>query len=312
MNTAALLAVAVAILAIGLLVLASGLLLRERRDHQAEAALQAALLRRARQEADGNAAAASLKERLISLLANIGQKLRGGKLGQLLLSTEDKMLLDQIGWNTLTGTSAYLTVRVLLALLCALLLFAFKPTLLMALVGLIAGVFLPKFALGAWGGRLRKQADNELPLLVDLLRLLQGVGLSMDQSLQMIGENLRSAIPLLGKELADANTAYMHGRSREQSLQRLAEGYANDDLRSLVMLILQIHKHGGATQEPLKQFSERLRERRRMELKEKVGKLSVKMTMAMMLTLLPALMMVLAGPAILALSKTMVKMGMGH
>ncbi len=307
MTTSALLALAAAVLAIGLLILASGLLLRERRDHQAEAALQAALLRRANQHGDEETP--GFGQRLLNLLANFGQKLRGGKLGQALLASEDHMLLDQIGWNTLTGASAYLALRVLLAALVGIVLFAFKPSLLMLLIGLVIGIFLPKIALRSWGDSLRKQADNELPLLVDLLRLLQGVGLSMDQSLQMIGENLRAAIPLLGKELAAANVAYMHGRSREQSLQRLAEGYANDDLRSLVMLILQIHKHGGAVQEPLKQFSERLRERRRMELKEKIGKLSVKMTVVMMLTLLPALMLVLAGPAIVSLVRSLSNMG---
>ncbi|MBO8044598.1 hypothetical protein J6396_43795, partial [Pseudomonas aeruginosa] len=64
-----------------------------------------------------------------------------------------------------------------------------------------------------------------------------------------------------------------------------------------------------AVQEPLRQFSIRLREQRRNALKEKVGKLSVKMTVVMMLTLLPALMLVLAGPALVALATTMSKMG---
>jgi tight adherence protein C len=49
----------------------------------------------------------------------------------------------------------------------------------------------------------------------------------------------------------------------------------------------------------------RLREQRRMKMKEKVGKLSVKMTVVMMATLLPALMLVLAGPAIISLASAM-------
>jgi tight adherence protein C len=39
-----------------------------------------------------------------------------------------------------------------------------------------------------------------------------------------------------------------------------------------------------------------------------VGKLSVKMTVVMMLTLLPALMLVLAGPAAISLIETMVRL----
>jgi len=75
-----------------------------------------------------------------------------------------------------------------------------------------------------------------------------------------------------------------------------------------VQLILQVHAHGGAVQEPLRQFSIRLREQRRSTLKEKVGKLSVKMTVVMMLTLLPALMLVLAGPAIIALASALTQL----
>lgn len=109
--------------------------------------------------------------------------------------------------------------------------------------------------------------------------------------------------------MQEANVAYTHGRTRAQSLRRLSEVYADDDLTSLMQLILQVHAHGGAVQEPLRQFSIRLREQRRNALKEKVGKLSVKMTVVMMLTLLPALMLVLAGPALVALATTMSKMG---
>jgi tight adherence protein C len=64
-------------------------------------------------------------------------------------------------------------------------------------------------------------------------------------------------------------------------------------------------------QEPLRQFGERLREQRKMSMKERTGKLSVKMTLVMMLTLLPALMLVLAGPAAISLISTMAKLR-GH
>jgi tight adherence protein C len=133
----------------------------------------------------------------------------------------------------------------------------------------------------------------------------------MDQSLQTIAERFPTVLPVLGHELRDANTAYMHGRPRAQSLRRLAESFDNDDLRSLVQIIVQVHEHGGAVQEPLRQFAERLREQRKMAMKEKTGKLSVKMTVVMMLTLLPALMLVLAGPAVVSLIGTMSKLG-GH
>ncbi|KAF1026533.1 MAG: hypothetical protein GAK40_01240 [Burkholderia plantarii] len=58
-------------------------------------------------------------------------------------------------------------------------------------------------------------------------------------------------------------------------------------------------KHGGAVQEPLRLFGDRLREGRRATLRERIGKLTVKMTGVMIITLLPALLIVTAGPGII-------------
>jgi len=243
-------------------------------------------------------------------LSAIGQQFDGSRIQKALLAPEDKLLLEQVGWNHSTGTAAFLALRLLLAMVLPLLgLLLLRPQggkfFLVLMVGFALGVLLPKLVLRSWAGRLRKKVDDELPLLIDLLRLLQGVGFSIDQSLQMIGDKLHVAVPVLGRELQVANANYSRGRSRAQSLRRLSDSFDNDDLRSLVQMVLQVHQHGGAVQEPLKQFGMRLREQRRMKMKEKVGKLSVKMTVVMMLTLLPALMLVLAGPAIISLSNAL-------
>jgi len=70
-------------------------------------------------------------------------------------------------------------------------------------------------------------------------------------------------------------------------------------------LLVQVDKHGGAVQEPLRIFSDRLREHRRSEMKEKIGKITVKMTAVMVTTLLPALVIVTAGPAFLAIFRAL-------
>lgn len=138
-----------------------------------------------------------------------------------------------------------------------------------------------------------------MPLLVDMLRLLQGVGLSLDQSIQVITHDFRTMLPVLSWELGVAQRQFAAGRTREQSLQRLTNSFDNEDLRAVVRLLIQVDKHGGAVQEPLKQFGDRLREGRRALLRERIGRLTVKMTGVMIVTLLPALLIVTAGPGIM-------------
>jgi tight adherence protein C len=62
-------------------------------------------------------------------------------------------------------------------------------------------------------------------------------------------------------------------------------------------------------QEPLKQFSERIREQRKLDMKEKVGKLTVKMTGVMVMTLLPGLLVITGGIGFLAVIRAISKMG---
>lgn len=265
---------------------------------------------------DAESGPQSTVDRTQKWLARFGDQLEGTRLEPLLLAPEDRLLLDRCDRNTQAGRATYLAIRLILALLLMVLVAAWwgdsaRDIFIGGVVGLGAGVLLPKIALRMWASRAARSADDELPLLVDLLRLLQGIGMSMDQSLHVIAEQFRSTVPFLGHELHLANVSYNRGRTREQSLKRIEEVFDNDDLKALIRLIVQVDEHGGAVQEPLNQFGIRLRERRKMRMKELSGKLSVKMTMVMMLTLLPALMLVLAGPAAIALISSLGKMGAG-
>jgi len=316
MSASTLLIVALLLLALGVGLLGIAGLWLSGQQQRTAATLQGALRSREPRApaAPGTPAPDAPTPRRWAWLAALGERFNGGRIEAALLAPEDRLLLDQAGWHTRVGTATFLALRLLIALAGLLLAAVFydgdglsRVVAMGAALG--AGVLVPKFALRAWATRLRRRVSAELPLLIDLLRLLQGVGFSMDQSLQTLGDKLRSAIPVLGREIQQANIAYMHGRSRQQSLRRLAESFGDEDLRSLVQLMQQVHEHGGAVQEPLRQFSVRLREQRRSALKEKVGKLSVKMTIVMMLTLLPALMLVLSGPAIIALANAVNRLG---
>jgi tight adherence protein C len=292
------------------------LIQRVREEEQQAHAIDRALARVQRRMAEDGPHATSARNwwgAVVQWLESVGRHFENRQLGKALLTAEDRLLLDQANRNTVSGRALFLGLRLVMALLLPVLVAIWmRPTGVKAVTALLAalaiGVLLPKFLLSSWASELRRRVENELPLLIDLLRLLQGIGFSMDQSLQMLAERFHPVLPILGREIRDANINYMHGRSRDQSLHRLAESFDNEDLKSLVQIILQVHQHGGAVQEPLRQFAERLREQRKMKMKEKVGKLSVKMTVVMMLTLLPALMLVLAGPAAISLIETMVRL----
>ena len=235
-------------------------------------------------------------------------------LAQALLAAEDRKLLDQAGIAQRNGGIAYVVSRLLLAAALPLLaLGLMRPTgtsaLLWGFAGLSLGMMLPKWLVRARAARRRAQVVEELPLFVDLLRLLQGVGLSIDQSLQILATEFGSVLRVISGELALANQLYSSGRSREQSFQRLSHLSADEDMSAIVNLLTQVDRHGGAVQEPLREFSLRLREKRQARFKEKIGAITVKMTGVMVLTLLPALLVITAGPGFMAVIRALSTLG---
>ncbi|MGJ7579284.1 type II secretion system F family protein [Variovorax sp. RHLX14] len=238
------------------------------------------------------------------------------RVGRLLVANEDRKLIDQCGLPSVRAQLVFLLLRLTLATLLPLMAWIgiaagwldqkIPPV---AALAFIVGFMLPKWLLGRWAARRRERVVEELPLAVDLLRLLQGVGLSLDQSLQVMATDFTHVLKVLGAELVIANRQYAQGRTREQSMQRLATLHANDNLAGLVALLVQVDRHGGAVQEPLAQFGDRLRESRRSQMKARIGKITVKMTGIMVVTLLPALVIVAAGPGFLAIVRSMGAMG---
>lgn len=229
-------------------------------------------------------------------------------VGKAFVADEDRAVLAQCGWLTARAQWLFLLARCGLSLLLPLLVLLLwgGGQLMLALVfALGIGFMLPKWLLRRVAARRRAQVVQELPLLVDLLRLLQGTGMSLDQTLQVVASDFVTVMPVLSQEVAIANQQYAHGRSRERSFGRLSDLYHNDNLVNLTALLQQIDQYGGAVQEPLRIFSERLREQRKAQMKEVIGKISVKMTAVMVVTLLPSLVIVTAGPGFLAVIRAL-------
>lgn len=298
------------------------LLMRASRQTRSQRTVNTAITAREQPEmadALARAASPSTKGRVKALFdgtAEIGKRWGEGRIGNQLLAGEDRELLDRCGFKDPARARAqFVFARAVLALGLPLASWlalsdgSLVKDAFLILVGFSIGYMLPKWVLKSVASTRVTKAAQELPLLIDLLRLLQGVGLSIDQSLHVIVTEFRTVIPVLASELEISINQYARGLGREQSLQRLATGFANDDLGAIARLIVQVDKHGGAVQEPLKQFAERVREQRRMQLKERVGKLTVKMTGVMVLTLLPALIIVTAGAGFLAVFRSLASMG---
>lgn len=335
MNANLVVALALALASLAALLIAALLMRRVAAAQRSDRTLKHALDERALQSAALAAASASAAARsrdgaqaanratppepsatgmngVLDRFAQMGVRWLDTPFGKQLVADEDRRLLEQCGFVDTRARGLFLISRIAGALVLPMLVGAAMsghvggPRYVASVIfSLVFGFMLPKVVIQRRAVARRSAVIDELPLLVDLLRLLQGVGLSLDQSLQVMVNDFRGVLPVLSGELEVAQRQFATGRSREQSLNRLASSYDNEDLRAVVRLLIQVDRHGGAVQEPLKQFGDRLREARRAMLRERIGRLAVKMTGVMILTLLPALLIVTAGPGVLAVTHSL-------
>ena len=302
MNTQQLSILALLLLALALAVIAGLLLHRHAQRHSASRVIQRAL--------GGHAAAVhALPEEMAVVRDNErASHWLESRVGRLLVADEDRQLIQQCGLPSIRAQLGLLISRAVLALglpvLIHLLWGHTSNGLLWSAAGFAVGFMAPKWWLKHRAGQQRERVANELPLFVDMLGLLQSVGLSLDQSLQVIASDFQHVMPVLGAEVARANRQYSQGRTREHAYQRMASLHGNQHLMDFVTLVNQVDKHGGAVQEPIRQFSERLRVHRKSDMKARIGKITVKMTVVMVTTLLPALVIVTAGPGFLAIIRS--------
>ncbi|MEN7531188.1 type II secretion system F family protein [Cupriavidus sp. 2SB] len=240
------------------------------------------------------------------------------RLGRAVVTQEEQLLLEQSGFYGVQPRAVFGGIRVLVPTVLAVCVFAWRidkglmPALVSAFVAFALLFLLPKFILRRRVRNRVAQVAEELPVLIDMLRLLQGVGLSIDQSLQIIVVEFGTMLRVLGPELQRANQQFASGRSREQTLMRIGKLFDDEDLKSLITLLTQVDRHGGAVQEPLRQFGERLQVARKARLKDKIGRLTVKMTGVMVVSLLPVLLILTAGPGFLGVIRMLSRMNGGH
>jgi len=225
--------------------------------------------------------------------------------------SEERGLLIRSGFR---GVNAVLVFQVVRWLLLAITVLGFSIYALAAgggnawlrtLAAAIVAYLLPRYILRYLAHRRSQSMGEEIPVFIDFLRMMHSVGISFEQSINIFAENSRLGLPVLSSELAAVALAIRSGRSRTDALQLMARQMDVDDLSELVALICHTDYYGAAVQEPLRQFSMRLTERKRFQMQEYVGKLATRMVMVMVVFLLPALIIVTAGPGFISVFKAL-------
>ena len=167
----------------------------------------------------------------------------------------------------------------------------------------LGGWILPNFILEK---RIKKRHNIlrlALPDALDLMVIAVEAGLGLDQAINYVATELHNAHPQLTEEFQLVNLEIRAGKRRSDALKNLGERTGEGELRKLTAILIQNDRFGTSIAESLRQHSEFMRVRRRQEAEERAAKVGVKLVFPIFFFILPAMMLVCAGPGVLGVVK---------
>ena len=167
---------------------------------------------------------------------------------------------------------------------------------------------LPKTLLRMRADARTRRLRDDISAFTHLLRVLYECGLSTEQALNVFAKEERGVLPDISMEISEVTRRVGAGSGLGEATKCVADEAGDAELTDLFAMIRQIDRYGGAVQEPLSRFASLLEDRERTRLQEAIGKLSAKLTMAMVLFLLPALLTFVGGPGFLSVIRALRQM----
>lgn len=154
--------------------------------------------------------------------------------------------------------------------------------------------FAPDAYLHSKADDRQRTIERQLADVLDQITVCVEAGLSFDNAVLRVANGGSGPLPEeLGRTLQDVQL----GLSRSAALERLLERTDVNDLRSFVHAFNQAERYGIPVAQILRVQSGEIRLKRRQHAEEAAMKLPVKLVFPTVLCILPALFVVVAGPA---------------
>src|SRR4029077_17203721 len=161
--------------------------------------------------------------------------------------------------------------------------------------------FLPRFVLKRMIRDRQRRITLALPDALELTAICVEAGLALDQALMRVGEDLHHAHPDLSDEFHLVNLEMRAGKPRVEALRNLTERTGVDDIRALVGTLVQTDRFGTSVAQALRVHSDSLRTERRQRAEEQAAKTTIKMVIPLVIFVLPSIIFVTIGPAVIEL-----------
>jgi tight adherence protein C len=176
---------------------------------------------------------------------------------------------------------------------------AFLQWFLLVAIAAILGALIPMYWLTYAVKKRQDRILRSIPDAMDLLVLCVEAGLGFDAAMLNVAKDMRTVHADLSHELMLVNRRVNAGMTREEALRALYSRTGVEELRVLVQNLIQADRLGTSVAKVLRVYSDTLRRKRRQRAEKKAATAALKMTIPLAGLILPALFVVILGPAMM-------------
>jgi len=171
-----------------------------------------------------------------------------------------------------------------------------------AAAGAVLGYLLPTAWLSGIIRRRQRKIIGALPDAIDLLTIGVEAGLALDFAMSRLVERMHNP---LAQEMDLALKQIRLGRPRAEALEEMAARTGLEELHSLVQSIIQSERMGVGIAKILRAQAADIRVRRRRKVQMAAAQAPLKMLFPMVGCIFPSIWIMLLGPGLLLLVKTL-------
>jgi tight adherence protein C len=172
----------------------------------------------------------------------------------------------------------------------------------LVVLGALVGFYLPDVILYQAGVNRSEQIRRDLPDAIDLLTISVEAGLAFDAAMSQVARNTKGPV---AEEFFRVLSEMQIGRSRSDAFRAMGERNDVPELRAFTTAMVQADAFGIPISDVLRVQSQEMRIKRRQYAEERAQKVPIKIIFPLVLFILPAIFVVMIGPAILTIRDTL-------
>ena len=178
-------------------------------------------------------------------------------------------------------------------------------TVMVMIIAAAVGAWLPLYFVMRRAKERQFEIANQLSGVLDLLVVCVEAGLGITEAIKIVGAESDRRGQEIGRELAMVSGELSAGSSLGQALRGLAERTNVEDIKPLAATMIQSEQLGAQMGPALRSISDGLRSTRRLRAEEAAQKTTVKILFPLVFFILPAMMAVIVGPAMIQVMRAL-------